>query len=133
MIWDVQTGKQIRLIEPSTLPVWRVALSPNGSRLLIAQAEGAALWDVDGGNQSGIAKVVPWGGLGISDVRFSARAEYFVAAGPKILAKVWDAKSFKRLCQLDGNGPADFSPNGEFVAVARNDMHSYTVRIWRIR
>ena len=78
-LWDVQTQKQVGLLQGHELPVLSVAFSPDGKTLA---SEGGFLWDVD--SQQQVKKLD-----GCSSVAFSPDGKWLASKGAKGSILLW--------------------------------------------
>ena len=96
-IWDVTTGKELRLMSGATQLVWCVAVSPDGRKALSGGLDGIVrLWDVNSGKELHQFKghrVVSHSPIGErADVRavlFTPDGTHAVSAGHDRTIRVW--------------------------------------------
>jgi RNA polymerase sigma factor (sigma-70 family) len=109
----------------------RLALSPDGKRLLTAGHEGSArYWDIASGEE--IYRLPSKGGQ-VYDVAISPDGTKLLSCGGDRLIHVWDASTGKQTMELKGHtdeiiGVA-VSPDGRVVASAGYDCH---LRLWNL-
>jgi WD40 repeat protein/serine/threonine protein kinase len=118
-VCDAQTGQELFTIKGHTGWVNRVAFSPDGKRLAIADGK-VKVWDAQTGQELLSLKG------GGSSVAFSPDGKRLAIADGKV--KVWDAQTGQELLSLKGGGSSvAFSPDGKRLASAPNDN---TVKVW---
>jgi WD40 repeat protein len=128
-LWDVSTGKQIRQFNSPAGPVFTVAFSPDGRRILYGTQYGAAiLLDVATGKP--VQRFV--GCRGGVYVTFSPDGRRVLSASADA-ARVWDPDTGKELCKFEGHKDrvmaAVFSPDGKrAVSGAMDD----TIYLWDV-
>jgi WD40 repeat protein len=131
-LYDVKSGKELRVIGRHPEIVWSVAFSPNGKTLASsARRHGIVrLWDVATGR---MVRSYPGHAGGVSRVLFSRDGQRLLAAGgsfdPSII--VSDTATARELRRLEGHtslvGAMALSPDGQTLAsVVSGDA----VRLW---
>jgi serine/threonine protein kinase/WD40 repeat protein/thioredoxin-related protein len=131
ILWDVDTGKEIRRLIGHTSPVYSVALSPDGRRALSGGEENnIRVWDAETGKE--IRQLEGHTG--------AVRSLVFLADGRRALSssndgtlRLWDVTAGKEIRRFTGHtGPVNavaVSADGR-RAVSGGDDHS--VRFWDI-
>jgi WD40 repeat protein len=142
-LWDLRTGKEIRRFEGHTKDVRRVALSPDGKRLLSGSFDGTMrLWDVQTGKE---LKRFAGPGHFVEAVAFTPGGKRAVCSygprtqeavydeDPRCSLRLWDLETGKELKQLRGHtGPVlclAISGDGRFVVSGSADQ---TMRLWSL-
>jgi WD40 repeat protein/transcriptional regulator with XRE-family HTH domain len=128
-LWDLATGKTIRVFTGHTDAVEEVAFSPDGKYLLTASDDKTArLWDIASGQT---VKVFSGHSSYIEAVAFSPDGKTIVTAGGDPTARIWDVSTGKTLHILTGHSSfitcVAFSPNGKYVLTGSVDN---TARLW---
>lgn len=118
-LWDITTGKQIRIFKGHKERVMSVAFSPDGRYALSKGFDGTLLWDVETGKKLRALNK----GLSVmySNVVFSPDGRYAVLAELMSIG-LWDVSTGKKIRELEtgffegGNlTKAAFSPDGRYV------------------
>jgi WD40 repeat protein/beta-lactamase regulating signal transducer with metallopeptidase domain len=120
----------IGLPETGAIPYHAAALSPDGSRLAVADGPRVVVWDLAAQrvlfSLTGHAEAV-------NAVTFSPDGSRIATAGNDAIAVLWDAADGRRLHTLAGQGnwllAAAFSPDGKTLATAGYDK---TIRLWDV-
>ena len=66
ILWDVETGKQVRTLEGHKRTVLGVAFSPDGRLLASGAGEKVILWDVETGKQARTLEGHTWTVIGVA-------------------------------------------------------------------
>jgi WD40 repeat protein len=131
-VWDVRGGTLRTRIKTGMKPVARVALSPDGNTVAIADREGTVeLWAAVG------TRLVPPlrvdnGSSFDGELRFSPDGRVLAVASDPGTVTFWDAHTGKPKgsllsSQIDGTTAVAFSPDGSTLATGDSD---YAVRLW---
>ncbi len=78
IMWDIESGKEIRRFQGHPNSVRSVALSPDGRRLFSGSDEVAIMWDVETGVE---IRRFPWPGTSIGRLTLSPDGRYLFAGG----------------------------------------------------
>jgi WD40 repeat protein len=126
-LWDVQTGKEIRVLKGHTDHVHGVAFSPDGRRALSGGMDGTRLWDLESGNE---LRRFPRATVGVAfspDGRRALSGDFFATP----LLHLWDVETGAGLRELRGHTTAItgvvFLPGGR---QALSCSHDGTLRLW---
>ena len=133
-LWDVATGKQIRLFVGPYYNVDSIAFSPSG-RLLLTQSETgtALLWDVATGKPVRTFKGPTDGGDGggITSVAFSPDGRSILTGSVDQSARLWNATTGRQICAFEGHTDAvmsvAFSLDNRYALTGSWD---HTARLW---
>ncbi|MGH9934954.1 MAG: protein kinase domain-containing protein, partial [Blastocatellia bacterium] len=130
-LWDLATGRQIRLFEGHTEEAFYVAFSPDGRRLLTGSYDDTAkVWEVATGRELATLK----GHTNrISSVAFSHDGSRILTGSVDHTARLWDGASYRELFVFDERGDPDsanlralFAPDGKTLAT----IGHFRIRIW---
>ena len=131
-LWDVATGKQLRVLRarsaPDTLPDMAVAFSPDG-RTLATSGRTMRLVNVDTGRtiwDSGPAYDGP-----VESLAFSADGKSLIGGEGEIM--IWDAatgKLVRTLVELGEAAPLTLCPEGRRVIVGGGNTRDYAIRVF---
>jgi RNA polymerase sigma factor (sigma-70 family) len=130
-LWDVATGKELRVLPKHLGVVTAVSFSPDGRHLLTACGDCAVqLWDVESGKE-----VRQWVAAtkGVHSAKFSPDGK-LIATGANVGAvALWDVATGKELASYAGHtqvvNDVAFSPDGKTLATASADG---TVKLWDV-
>ncbi len=137
IIWDANTGKQIKYLSGYDYGVNTAFFSPDGTKIVTASGNdsegeyfeyGAKIWDVN----SGILITTLKGHTsGIISAQFSPNSKTIITVSWDETAKLWDANTGSLLSTLKSKSGAiltsQFSPNGEKVSTVLSDN---STKIW---
>lgn len=126
-LWDVPTGRKVRVLEGHVEPVHAVRFSPKGDVLASAGRSGTRLWEASSGRP---LRVFASNNHGVAAVDFSPDGQRIaLAAGDAIaIHDVATGDPLQKFESHDGEiWDARFDPTGERIASASGDG---TVRIW---
>jgi WD40 repeat protein len=130
IVWEVASGKPLRILSGHQKPVNSVDFSPDGARIATGSSDGTArIWDATMGQE-----------LQSVDNKYFVMAVVFSPDGKRLLTggggdnivRVWDVQTGQELLSLSGNtGTVDivaYSPDGRLIATGSGDEG--IVRIW---
>lgn len=131
-VFDSSSGKKILEFSASPKGIQRIAFSPKGDRIALADQEGASVWDAMTGKQlltySGHGE-----GLRLSGIAFSPDSKWIATTGNDATVQVWDSETGAKLFTLVGHTGATFgvvfSPDGQYLASSSVDR---TVKVWKL-
>lgn len=122
VLWDVQTGKQLRVLERApgpTGPSWALAFSPDNTRLASGNAEGTVtIWNVRTGKVEHTL-TVSRDHLVVEVLAFSPDGQTIAAGVNTGRIQLWDVRTgtLKRTFQdLTTLNAVAFSPDGKLLA-----------------
>ena len=131
----VDADKRPRLVPQlgHPMPVFCVAISPNGKHLLTGSGDGTAkLWDVSTAQEIRTFAGPP--GSGAYAVAFSPDGKQILTGSDDKTARLWDAQSGKGLITFTGHTggitSVAFTPDGKRVLTGSADK---TLRLWDAR
>ncbi len=130
-LWDVTTGRSVRLLTGHKSQVFSVAFSPNGAMLASASGDHAVkLWDVAGGR----APVTFAGHTDkVFSVAYSPDGNTLASASKDKTIKLWKVAAGSELLTLTGHTApvmtVAFSPDGQMLASGSEDG---TIRLWDV-
>ena len=137
-VWDTREWKLVHALENESnlrigpgSPIDRIAFSPDGRRIVVAQPSTLRVWDAESGQQlvewepgPEHSTFVPHNGS-IADIDFSPDGRYLASAGLDRTAKVWDVETGTQLLNLDiflnYVLAVEWSPDGSQFAAAGDD------------
>ncbi len=131
-LWDVATGKNIRVFSDSSSGLEWVAFSPDGKHILTADGRGdvARLWDVASGQA---IRVFSGHTDFVYAAAFSPNGKLIVTVSGDKTARIWDAATGETLRTITGHTDwvirTAFSPDGKYIATASADR---TARLWDV-
>lgn len=131
-IWDVATGRQLRLLRGHTDRVTSVAFSPDGLHVVTASGDHTArIWDAHTGRE---LMVLSGHRDRVSAAAFAHDGQRIVTASHDGTARIWDAITGRQLMLLTGHADqlssAAFAPDGTRIVTGSLDK---TARIWEVR
>ena len=131
-LWDVKTGKSLRVFEGVTAAVKSVVFAPSGKQALSGGEDGSVvLWDVETGKA--VQRFEGHTGA-VLCVAFAPNGAHVVSAGADHTLRLWDLARGEELRRFEGHkGPVQavaFSPNGLWLVSRSQDG---TVRRWETR
>jgi len=118
LLWDVQTGKEIRRFKGHTDIVRSVAFSPDGLLIASGSYDGTVrLWDVQTGKE--IWRLNPHT-FDVYSVAFSSDGRWIASGGADRTVRLWDVQTGKEIRRLEAHTgfvyTVALSPNGRLIA-----------------
>ncbi len=125
-VWDAATGRRLFAISGHQSPVWSVAFSADGKRILSGSRDGrVSVSDAATGQELLVLKFENE----LASVAFSPDGKRIAAGGATV--KVWDATTGRELLTFERHGGAAFgvaySPDGKRIATAGENG---TLNVW---
>ena len=116
-VWDVETGRALRVLEGHSAGINSVAWSPDGGRALSGAADQTVrVWDVETGRA---LRVLEGHSDSVRSVAWSRTAAARLRAEDKTV-RVWDVETGRALRALEGHPPAYLAWRGARTAAARS-------------
>jgi WD40 repeat protein len=128
-IWDLESGRQLRLLPGAQGDVEVVTLTPDGHLVATGGRDGTvALWDTESGRARGLVRRP---GAPVSAVAFSHDGRALAWGSADGAVRVWDLGRGRGAQVLSGHKDLvralAFQPNGQGLVTASDDG---TLRIW---
>lgn len=152
VLWDAETGKELRQLRGHNGKVASLAYSPDGRRLVSGAEDGTVkLWDVATGDE---VFTCPWEAIGITSVAYSPDGKLLASAGDDPvgkagdggikpadfgLIKLWDAQSGRHIRTIKAHAHSitslAFSPDSQWmVSTSGPDSASPgEIKLWNVR
>ncbi len=128
-VWNVITGKLVRVMPPFTKGIRHLSLSADGTKLgVLSEAENASLWDVESGEE-----LRSWAGLDPRSpaLAFSPRGKHLVLCQEEGILRVMRSEGGREAYRLEGQNEATqslaYSPDGRLIVGGGADG---AVRLW---
>src|SRR5215469_8763331 len=131
-LWDLHTGKCVRVLEGHTQGVWGVALSADGQAAISGSADNTVrLWDLHTGK---CVRVLEGHTESVRNVALSADGQEAISGSDDNTVRLWDLHTGKCVRVLEGHtqrvwGVA-LSADGQQALSGSSDR---TVRLWDVR
>lgn len=130
-LWNLQTGRNIRVMEGNAGIVYSVAISPNGNHALSSSADDKLrLWDLKSGTNT---RVIRGHQEGIVCVAISPDGKRALSGSMDGTLRLWELQSGKSIRVLEGPGSVTsvaISPDGNWALSGSLDM---TARLWNLQ
>jgi WD40 repeat protein len=130
-LWDVETGRQLRVLSGHTDHVKGVAFLPDGRRGISgADDDTVRLWDVETGRQ---IRLFSGHTADVCNVVVSTDGQRALNCAMDRTARLWDVETGRELCRFVGHTgtvmDAAFLPDGHRALTSSSDG---TVRLWEL-
>ena len=131
-LWDVESGRELRMLTGHSGIVNSVTFSPDGRMALSGGSDNTIkLWDVESGRE---LRTFTGHSKGVSSVAFSPDGRTILSASEDRTIRLWDVESGRELRTLtESSGiihSVAFSPDGRTALSGGNDDHA--VRLWDV-
>jgi WD40 repeat protein len=126
-LWDVATGREVRVLQAHTLSVTSLAVSPDGQYLATGSTDDIVrLWDLATGAEARRLR----SGLSITSIAFSPDGRSLLTGSGDFTVRLLDLASGTEVRHFPGGFlPASFSPDGRFVMISQSQG---TVGTWDV-
>jgi len=130
-LWDVETGKHLRVFNGHTDEVYGITFSPDGAILASASNDNTIrLWDTDSGRH---LRTLIGHTDGVRSVAFNPNGRTIVSGSVDNTVRLWNVHNGMQLREFTGHKSwvydVDFSPNGNTLASISADG---TILLWDI-
>ncbi|RKU28922.1 hypothetical protein C6499_09580 [Candidatus Poribacteria bacterium] len=127
-LWDVNSGRQLRMFVGHERYITCLAFSPDGKTIASGSVSEIRLWDIESGRQLHVL-TEPSGG--ITGLAFSPDGKILVGSSLSKIFYLWDVDTGEVLREFrghtDGVNSVAFSPDGQLIASGSYDN---TFRLW---
>jgi hypothetical protein len=130
-LWEVESGRALRVFEGHSASVWSVAFSPDGRHALSGSVDKTVwLWEVSSGRT---LRVLEGHSDRVRSVAFSPDGRRALSGSEDNTVRLWEVESGRALRVLEGHSGAvlsvAFSPDGRRALSGSDDK---TVRLWDV-
>ncbi|QDT71733.1 caspase family protein [Lacipirellula limnantheis] len=130
-IWEVATGRRLRILAGHTEAISSVAFSPDGKLALTGSGDkSAAVWDVVTGRR---LRTLEGHTNEVASVVFSPDGKFALTGAYDATTVIWDVATGRQLRVLKGHRDTvtsiAFGPDGKFVITGSNDK---TAAVWDV-
>jgi WD domain, G-beta repeat len=125
-LWNMKSGKQIRVLRGDGGEMWNVAFSPDSKRVAAAERNTVRLWDVESGQEIATLRGHQ---KEVQIVAFSPDGKRILTESKDRTARLWNVESGRQIqvIELLGSIRAAFSADGKRMATAFRDA---TAQLW---
>ncbi|WP_052668847.1 BTAD domain-containing putative transcriptional regulator [Nitriliruptor alkaliphilus] len=132
IVWDLETGERLLILEGHAAAVMATAVSPDGSLIATAGAEGTVrLWDATTGEQQ---RVLEGHDGEVSGVAFSPDGTELATAGVDASVRTWDTATGEQTRSLEGHEEwifgVSYSPDGRRLVSTSEMGGGPTTIVW---
>jgi uncharacterized protein with WD repeat len=130
-IWEVATGKELRILTGHSYWVYSVAYSPDGRYLASGSADKTIkIWEVATGKE---LRTLTGHSNWVLSVAYSPDGRYLASGSKDNTIKIWEVATGKELRTLTGHSSfvrsVVYSPDGRYLASGSSDD---TIKIWEV-
>ena len=131
LLWDVNTGRNIKILTGHTYSVSSVCFSPDGKTIASGSADKTVrLWDVNTGRH---IRTLTGHTSSVFSVRFSPDGKTIASGSADDTVRLWNADTGRHIRTLTGHtrgvGSVCFSSDGKTIASGSADSN---VRLWDV-
>jgi WD40 repeat protein/serine/threonine protein kinase len=131
IIWDVETGAEIRRLEGHEDWVWDVAYSPDGGRILSASQDGTLiLWDAETGE---LLRYFEGHAEPVRSVAFSSDGTQAISGSTDNTLILWDVETGEIIRQIENNSPIFDVAFGRSGVTAVSGGDDGIVTVWNVQ